>query len=289
MSLSVEQLLTSKGVQFKHAGKRVLVSCFNPEHEDRNPSLSIDKVTGLGRCFSCGYKINLYTYYNQSYSYQTVQLYKLRRKMDKIVAQNNGLELPSGYVPWTREFRGVSKATLQKFGAFSVDNEEWRDRIVFPIKDISGKTRVLIGRHLYSNVGAKYLAKPANVSPPLVPAKITPRQGSIIAVEGLFDLLNLWDKGLRNVVCLFGTQTMEANFAEKIKLLKLQGVSKIYYMLDGDDAGRKAAALLADKTRALEMDADTIDLEDDTDPGDLSAEEVKMLENLLYGGNSDSR
>jgi DNA primase len=287
MSLTVEQLLTSKGVQFKHAGKRVLVRCFNPDHEDRNPSLSIDKVTGLGKCFSCGYKINLYTYYNQNYSYQTVQLYKLRKKVDKVIAQGSGLELPTNYVPWTRDFRGVSRSTLTKFEAFSVDNEDWRDRIVFPIRDISGKIRVLIGRHIYSNVGAKYLLKPANVSPPLVPAKIVPRQGSVIAVEGLFDLLNLWDKGMRNVVCLFGTHTMENNLPEKIKLLRLQGVSKIYYMLDGDDAGRKAAANLADKTRALELDADTIDLDDGSDPGDLSAEDVKLLENLIYGGDSD--
>ena len=41
---------------------------------------------------------------------------------------------------------------------------------------------------------------------PFCPAKVKPIQNRVILVEGIFDALNLWDKGLKNTVCCFGTQ-----------------------------------------------------------------------------------
>ena len=73
---------------------------------------------------------------------------------------------------------------------------------------------------------------------PFCPAKVKPIQNRVILVEGIFDALNLWDKGLKNTVCCFGTQ--QVNWV-KLSLLKLQGVQGIDIMFDGDEAGRQAA------------------------------------------------
>ena len=51
--MNVEDLLISKDISFIPRGKDFEVRCLNPEHPDRNPSMSIDQVTGIFNCFSC--------------------------------------------------------------------------------------------------------------------------------------------------------------------------------------------------------------------------------------------
>ena len=48
MVTSVQELIADKGLQYKLSGKDVLIKCLNPDHADRDPSLRIDKLTGIG-------------------------------------------------------------------------------------------------------------------------------------------------------------------------------------------------------------------------------------------------
>jgi len=73
---------------------------------------------------------------------------------------------------------------------------------------------------------------------PLCPAKPKMIQNRIILVEGIFDALNLWDKGLKNAVCCFGTQSVDW---VKLSILKMQGATAVDIMFDGDEAGQLAA------------------------------------------------
>ena len=45
--MTVEELLVSRKVHFIPKGADCLVSCLHPEHEDRNPSMRIDRITGI--------------------------------------------------------------------------------------------------------------------------------------------------------------------------------------------------------------------------------------------------
>ena len=63
--MNVEDLLLSKNIQYIPKGKDFVVRCLNPEHEDRNPSMRIDQITGVFNCFSCEYKGNLFTHFGQ--------------------------------------------------------------------------------------------------------------------------------------------------------------------------------------------------------------------------------
>ena len=58
-----EELLQSKGIQYQISGKDAKIHCLNPEHDDTNPSMRVDRITGIFHCFSCGYKGNLFTYF----------------------------------------------------------------------------------------------------------------------------------------------------------------------------------------------------------------------------------
>ena len=61
--MNVEELLQSKQVPFLPKGKDYVVSCLNPEHDDNNPSMRVDQITGIFHCFSCGYKGNLFVHF----------------------------------------------------------------------------------------------------------------------------------------------------------------------------------------------------------------------------------
>jgi DNA primase len=191
--------------------------------------------------------------------------------------------MPIGSVPFTDSFRDISVETLSKFEAFT--HKDFEDKIVFPIRDILGEIIVFIGRHMHSNVNPKYMITPPKVSPPLFPSKPKMLQGSIILVEGIFDMLNLQDKGLANAVCAFGTQTLLNSWEEKLDPFKLQGLNKVYILFDGDLAGKTAADKL-EKEIGAEYLTEVIYLPDGVDPGDLSEEDVLALKELVYKKNN---
>ena len=98
-------------------------------------------------------------------------------------------------------------------------------------------------------------------------------------------MLNLYDKGLTNTVCAFGTQKVTK---EKLQVLKIQGIQGLDIMFDGDDAGAEAAKKVGELAEAVELDIRTITLKD-KDPGELTASKVIKLKEKLYGEDSHSR
>jgi len=282
----VTEILDKHNIPFTVKGQDYVVSCLNPEHEDNNPSMHIDQQEGAFHCFSCGFKGNVFKFFNVDKNWQDVRVSKLRNKIAGIKAASTGLKLPPGAVPYTRHFRDIDKRTLAKYGAFTQD-KDFNGRIVFPLPDITGKIRAFIGRYTDSNAHPKYMIKPSGAELPLFPSIVSPINGSIILVEGIFDALNLIDKGLNNAVAVLGANNLQL---EVLKALKLQGVHTIYTMFDEDDAGRKAGLTVQ---RLLEEDFiisdDTrLELPDGLDPGDLSATDIKHIKENLYGNDSDS-
>ena len=63
--MNVEQLLAKEDIYFMPKGRDYLVSCLNPEHADRNPSMRIDQITGIFQCFSCEFKGNLFDHFGE--------------------------------------------------------------------------------------------------------------------------------------------------------------------------------------------------------------------------------
>lgn len=274
----VLELIQKQGLQFKVSGRDYQVKCLNPEHPDANPSLRIDKVTGSFHCFSCGFKGNLFKFYGIFTSQTPAKIARLKEKLEELKAYGQGVELPKGSIPWTRTFRGISVETLKHFEAFYTNlDKKLEDRICFPIRDITNKTCVIVGRHVMSSGNPRYVNWPGGVSMPLFPAHLSQPQKSLVLVEGLFDFLNLWDKGLHNVACCFGTNTLTHDIKSKLLPYRAQGVQKVYFLFDGDDAGQKAQQQLKPLVEEQGFEVELINLPDGEDPGDLSLETVVSI------------
>lgn len=278
MTQAVENLLTAKGVYFIPSGKDFLVKCLNPEHNDSNPSLRIDRVTGISHCFACGWKKNIFKHFGVLTTNSSIRVAKLKEKIQEIKLATLEVGLPDGHTPYTQVFRGISIATLKHFGAFYTNEvEKLADRIIFPITDVTGKYVAFNGRHVLSDSQPKYVIYPGGRTLPLFPNIVAEDVKTIVLVEGMFDMLNLYDKGLRNAVCCFGVTTLKSNTGDKLLAFKVQGITKIFILFDGDKAGREAAKELKPMIEEAGFVVEIISLPDDTDPGELDQESVDQI------------
>lgn len=278
MSNPVEDLLKEKGVHFSISGKDYVTKCFNPEHKDTNPSFRIDRISGICHCFSCGFKTNIFKFYGLLTNNISIRVVKLKEKLKALSESTNGLDMLDGAVPVTSAFRGISAKTLKYFGAFSTDSiDKMQDRIIFPVKDVRDKTVAYIGRHSMSNGNPRYQNYPAGAVIPMYPLKFNEHYKSIVLVEGIFDMLNCYDKGLHNVVCTFGTSKLLNDVSSKMLSYKVMGIERVYILYDGDEAGRVAAAKIKPLIEEAGFTVEIINLPDSTDPGIMSVEDIESL------------
>ena len=115
MSDPVLELIQKNGLGYQVSGRDYLIKCLNPEHPDSNPSFRVDRVSGVAHCFACGFKTNLFKYYGVFTNPVPVKIAQLKEKLAVLKSFGQELELPQGYTPWTKTFRGVSPATLKHF------------------------------------------------------------------------------------------------------------------------------------------------------------------------------
>lgn len=285
--MEVEKLLQTKKITYTPRGKDFVVHCLNPEHEDNNPSLHIDKESGAMNCLSCGFGGSIFRYFNIDVSQIDIKIRRIKEKIERLKEVSIDIPLMASYLD--EEFRGISAKTMKNFKAFRLDTiPQLEGRICWPIVDINDNIKYLHGRYEHSDLKDKYRNYPADSIKILFPATPDILDDSIILVEGFMDMLNLYDKGLTNAVCAFGaTLTAKRDIGNQkvIKLFsnyKLLGVNKIYIMFDGDDAGRNGAKSLRN---ALENNyiIEIINMKEGNDPGALRLGQVQKLKERLYG------
>lgn len=282
MSDPVLELIEKNNLAYRISGRDYVLKCLNPEHDDSNPSFRVDRVTGVAHCFSCGFKTNIFKYFGVFTNPVPIKVALLKEKLAALMKGNRGLDMLEGATPYTRPFRGISVQTLKRFGAFYTNVvETMQDRIIFPIKDITGNTVVYVGRHTLSNGNPRYMIYPRKVQIPLYPPVAPKEAHSIVLVEGMFDMLNLHNQGLENAICTFGTNTMENSAKEKLFPFKAQGITHVYILFDGDDAGETAAHKLKPIIEAEGFIVEIITLPDGTDPGDLGHEDIESIKEYI--------
>ena len=259
-------------------GKDFVVSCLNPEHDDNNPSMRIDQITGIFHCFSCGFKGNVFVHFGEKASFLHLRRELVKKKIREKRAESVGLPFPRSALPYVGNWRNIKPETYRKFEAFQ-EHEAFVGRIVFPIRDISGRIVAFNARHMTGGT-PKYLISPPGARMPLFPAKIDPIRASVILVEGIYDMINLHDKGLTNAVCCFGTRNINE---EKLSILRLQGIEEAIVFFDGDEAGQTAAAKVQEMCENVDLLTRNINVVD-IDPGALTENQVEKLKDKLYKG-----
>jgi DNA primase len=122
----------------------------------------------------------------------------------------------------------------------------FRDRLIFPIFIDNGKIAGFGGRVLtntpdipkYLNSPETEIFKKSAILYGLHEAIIHIRSCKLLyIVEGYFDVLGLWEVGIKNVVATCGTAISKEHVTRISSLTK-----KVRLLFDGDDAGKKAAA-----------------------------------------------
>lgn len=275
--MNVEELLRDKKIPFTPKGRDFIVSCLSPDHPDKNPSMRIDQITGIYNCFSCGYKGNLFTLYGEAANELEQRRQKMKRLIEDKMQDTIGLSFPKSMVSYTGNWREIRPETYKHFEAFQSHEPDHIGRIVFPIRDISGRIRAFVGRHTTGET-PKYYFTPQKAKLPIYPPA-NPVKGSIVLVEGIYDMLNLYDKGVRNASCIFGTNNIGE---KKLKLAKMQGVEHIFVFLDGDDAGQKAAEKIKVMCEEAGLQSTNVHLKG-KDPGELTESQVKKLKIKFHG------
>lgn len=275
--MNVEELLKSKNIPFQAKGHDFLVRCLNPEHEDRHPSMRIDQITGIFNCFSCTFKGNIFKFFGEKPNELELRREKIKKLLRRKRAENIGLSFPTSAVAYDGNWRNIKPETYRKFEAFLDHHGDHVGRVLFPIRDMSGKIVAFNGRHMTGGT-PKYLFSPRGVKLPLFPIT-KPIKGSVTLVEGIFDMLNLHDKGMTNAMCCFGTNNINT---DKLAMLKMRGVEAIDVFFDGDNAGQKAAETVRELCDKVGLYSRNVYLKD-LDPGALTEQQVSKLYMTLYG------
>ncbi|MEI7636615.1 MAG: DNA primase [Syntrophus sp. (in: bacteria)] len=122
--------------------------------------------------------------------------------------------------------------------------DRFRGRLIFPIEDQAGQI-IAFGGRILGEGEPKYLNSPESAlfskGKNLYGLSRTKedirKSGYAILVEGYFDLLSLWNAGVKNVVATLGT----ALTRDHVDLLR-RYTKDVAVVFDGDEAGKKALA-----------------------------------------------
>lgn len=161
--------------------------------------------------------------------------------------------------------------------------DRFRNRLMFPIRDVSGRVVAFGGRALDDDP-AKYMNSPENpvykknrVLYGLNEARESLRETKeAIIVEGYFDVIRCVDMGIENVVAACGTALTPAHAT----LLK-RYVSNVLVVFDGDEAGVRAALRSVGILVAAGLSVRAMTLPDGLDPDDyLQAHGAEAFQKL---------
>lgn len=150
--------------------------------------------------------------------------------------------------------KGVSESVQVEYGLLIHHEssgrtyDRFRDRVMFPIRDLRGRT-IAFGGRVMGDAKPKYLNSPqtpvfhkGRELYGLFEARQAPEKlEQLVLVEGYMDVVALAQFGIRNAVATLGTATTEDHLRRLFRM-----VSRVVFCFDGDRAGRQAAS------RALE-------------------------------------
>lgn len=233
-----------------HIKKDEIWACC-PKHRDNNPdNFSISLTTGKAFCFSCQWAGNVVTLLNErdlSYDESFLIWNTVKKTLTfniDLVSEPVNKDLVSNY----RNF-GVSPYTLTRIINWDVINlyniySDNDGNPIFLVNDGENITRAIWVDNLEyrKKSHASYiLLEPltAKTDGWLYGEHLLPREYNII-VEGFYDAPSVYEKleekypGKYNVLAVMGIHITEA---QKEKIMKL---SNVYFMPDGDEAGRNA-------------------------------------------------
>ncbi|NPU84892.1 MAG: DNA primase [Syntrophaceae bacterium] len=162
--------------------------------------------------------------------------------------------------------------------------DRFRGRIMFPIEDASGRV-IAFGGRVIGDEEPKYLNSPE--TPVFVKGRnlfgirqakeMIRRKGYAVLVEGYFDVISLWNEGVRNALASLGT----ALTIDQVHLIK-RYTKDVAVIFDSDPAGRKALDRSLEMFLTADVEARAVFLPEGTDPDDfVRSSGAEALEELV--------
>lgn len=167
--------------------------------------------------------------------------------------------------------RGISKETAQEFGVgYFPGKGSMAGRVVIPIHDERGQLVAYAGRSI-DGTEPRYKL-PAGFHKSAVLYNLHRVTGEeVILVEGFFDCLKVWQSKNPFVVALMG-----CSLSEKQEQLLLRQFRRVTLVLDGDEAGRKAADEIG-RRLIRRVFVRVVDVSEGNQPDQLSEEQLGLL------------
>ncbi len=188
---------------------------------------------------------------------------------------------PAGY----SKRMGIGEKEAKELGLVGSGGKEFfKNRLVIPIFNHSGKIVAFAGRALSENQSPKYINSPEtklfkknSVLFGFYQAKEEIlKKREVIVVEGYFDVISLYQAGIRNVVAPMGTSLTENH----VRFLKRYSPSPIL-MFDGDSAGTKATVRAAGLFLKAGCNPRVVQLPDGEDPDSMAKASPQKLKELV--------
>jgi DNA primase len=175
--------------------------------------------------------------------------------------------------------KGITTEDLDKAGLALLAEktgkyfDRFRQRLMIPIFNLSQKPIAFGGRTLKKGEPAKYVNSPetplytkGNVLYGLNFAKEAAREaGLMYIVEGYFDVISLWQVGVKNVAASSGTA-----FTSQQARLLARFAEEVYLFFDADSAGRAAALRSVDALYDAGLEVRIIEPPEGEDPDSLT-------------------
>jgi DNA primase len=167
--------------------------------------------------------------------------------------------------------RGISEETARYFGVgFYRGMGSMSGRVVIPIHDAVGRLVAYAGRSVDSRKPKYLLPRGFYKNRELFNLHRTTGQ-EVIVVEGYFDCMTVWQAVRQPVVALMG-----CSLSEHQRAALLGRFNRVTLMLDGDDAGRRAAERIS-RELVRDLFVRVIDMADGQQPDSLQPRELETL------------
>lgn len=277
----IVKILKERGIKIKGYGDEVKIKCLNPEHTDSHPSMGVNTYSGVFHCLSCGFKGNIYKFFGLVPPANLGKTSEILELLNSKLHVLEPLEIPESATYFVEDFRDITGETFSRFDAFT--HSDYDSRLVIPIRNHREDIVAFLTREMYSsNTRNKYIIYPSGKSLPIYPTH--KRVNSLILVEGIFDVMNLVDKGCTlPVSAIFGTKTFISNIESKLEYYLVNGLDSVIILLDNDKAGNSTAEQIQQGLSKLGIKSAIANslLPEDKDPGSLNKNEVALLTKQL--------
>lgn len=268
--IDVSDVLSKKGIPVVSVSNdNLMIRCpFHGGGRENNPSMGVEKHTGLYNCFTCGAKGNVISWMNEEELLETQPVRQYINFVREEYVPLPKIELPDIYEISRREYsmsRGITIGVLNKFNVFEDD-----ERVYFPIRDRYG--RILdVGRRNKSTKAFDQMY--GGVQKPLYGEfeHNSPFHRAIIT-EGYYDTLKLHSLGYTGGIGLLG---LGSDY--QIELINTSKFRQVYLMLDNDEAGRKATERLQHRITGRDVFKVNWSLVDKKDVAECTAGEIDEL------------